>query len=154
MAIYSIHCRPLVGGQDAAAEALTAMRLGFSYPAFVFGPFWLAAHRLWLPLLAYVAGLAVFGLLAASGVLAHGALVALEVLAALLIGLEGRNWLGFALARRGLPLVDVIEARNEDEAVRVYFARVLAVAPPPAGARVSLPRATSGVIGSFPEAIG
>ncbi len=127
--------------------------MGFCYFGFVFGPFWLAAKRLWPPLLVYVAGAALIGFLAASGVVAAPAILALEILAALFIGLEGRNWVGGALARRGLPLVDVIEARDEDEAARVYFTRALAVAPPsPSAARSAPPRSGQDVIGLFPEA--
>jgi hypothetical protein len=154
MAIYSIHCSPLAGGRDAEAEALKATKLGFCYPAFVFGPLWLAAHRLWLPLLAYVVGLAVVALLAALGVVPPGAAVALELLAAVLIGVEGREWLGLAWERRGQPLVDFIEARDADEAARRYFERVLAVPPAPSGARIASPPRASGIIGSFPEANG
>jgi hypothetical protein len=152
--MYAIHCSPLAGGRDAAAEALKATKLGFCYPAFVFGPFWLAAKRLWVALLVYVLGAALVGFLAALGFIAPGALVALEILAAIFIGIEGRHWLGFKLARRGLPLVDIIEARDEDEAARIYFTRALAEASAaPVGPRSAFPRPVSGIIGSFPEAL-
>ena len=154
MAIYAIHCPSLSGDTEAAAERLRATKLGFCYRGFVFGPFWLAAQRLWLPLLVYVAVAGLMGFLVASGVLAAGAVVALEILAALLIGLEGRDWLGLALARRGSPLVDIIEARDEDEAARIYFTRALAAgASARAAAGSGAPRAMPGVIGSLPEAL-
>ena len=153
MAIYAIHCAPLPGDREGVAESMRATRLGFCYFGFVFGPFWLAARRLWLPLLVYIACAALIGFLVAFGIVAAPAVLALEILAALLIGLEGRNWVAAALARRGLPLVDIIEAHDEDEAARVYFTRTLAVAPPSSSAaRSTPPRSGQDVIGLFPEA--
>jgi hypothetical protein len=153
MAMYAIHCPSLAGDREAAAEAMRATPIGFCYRGFVFGPFWLAVQRLWLPFLIYVAVAALIGFLVASGVFAAPAAVALELAAAVLIGLEGRNWLEAALERRGLPLVDIIEARDEDEAARIYFTRALAAAASsPSGPRLTGPRPVSGIIGLFPEA--
>jgi hypothetical protein len=151
--MYAIHCPSMAGDSDAAAEAMRATRIGFCYSGFVFGPFWLAAQRLWLALVVYVAGASLIGFLVASGVFAAPGALALEALAAVLIGLEGRNWLGASLERRGLPLVDIIEARDADEAARIFFTRALAAASSaPLGVRHTGSRPVSGIIGSFPEA--
>ena len=144
--MYAIHCPSMAGDSDAAAEAMRATRIGFCYSGFVFGPFWLA-------LVVYVAGASLIGFLVASGVFAAPGALALEALAAVLIGLEGRNWLGASLERRGLPLVDIIEARDADEAARIFFTRALAAASSaPLGVRHTGSRPVSGIIGSFPEA--
>jgi hypothetical protein len=154
MAMYAIHCPPLGGDNEAAAEAMRARRMGFSYFGFVFGPFWLAAQRLWLPLIVYFAVAALLSFLFAAGVFAAPAALALDLLAGIFIGLEGRNWVGIKLARRGLPLVDIIEARNADEAARVYFTRALANPTPPPTAPVarSIQPPAGEIIGLFPEA--
>jgi len=143
--MYAIHCPSMAGDSDAAAEAMRATRIGFCYSGFVFGP--------WLALVVYVAGASLIGFLVASGVFAAPGALALEALAAVLIGLEGRNWLGASLERRGLPLVDIIEARDADEAARIFFTRALAAASSaPLGVRHTGSRPVSGIIGSFPEA--
>jgi hypothetical protein len=154
MAMYAIHCPTLAGDSEAAAEKMRARRMGFSYRGFVFGPFWLAAQRLWLPLLVYLVAAALLGFLIAAGLFAAPAAVALELLAGLFIGLEGRNWVGARWARRDLPLVDIIEARDEDEAALIYFTRALANPAPvlaPAISRSRRPPARE-IIGLFPEA--
>jgi hypothetical protein len=154
MTMYAIHCPPLAGDTAVSAETLRARKVGFSYAGFVFGPFWLIAQRLWLCALVYVVGAALLGFLVALGIFAPPAALALELLAALFIGLEGRSWVGAALARRGLPLVDIIFAYDEDEAARAYFTRALASpvdAPSRASFRSAAPRGNE-IIGLFPEA--
>jgi hypothetical protein len=152
MAMYAIHCPPLAGDSVAAAEALRARRIGFSYFGFVFGPFWLAAQRLWLPLLVYIAFAALMAFLFTVGVFAAPAALALDLLAGMFIGLEGRNWVGSKLASRGLPLVDIIEARDEDEAALAYFTRELENPVPALPTTRSSRPPTSEIIGLFPEA--
>jgi hypothetical protein len=153
--MYAIHCPPLAGDSEAAAEAMRARRVGFSYAGFVFGPFWLLAHRLWGFALAYVVAAALIGFLVDAGVFGAGAAVALELLAAVLIGLEGRNWVGAALTRRGSPLVDIVEAHDADEAARVFFTRALAnPAAPRQRTAFPIPALARSreIIGLFPEA--
>ncbi len=153
--MFAIHCPPMAGDREAAAQALRARRMGFSYAGFVFGPFWLLAHRLWLPAFIYVALAVVFAGLIGAGVFAAPSAMVLELLAAVFVGLEGRQWVGAALARRGLPLVDIIEAHDADEAARAYFNRALAE-PVPAPARADVrappPARDREIIGLFPEA--
>ncbi|MBR0643149.1 DUF2628 domain-containing protein [Plastoroseomonas hellenica] len=85
---------------------------GFSWGAFVFAPFWLLRHGLWLGLLAYVAGFAAIALAAPPGWRSLG-LLALHLLA----GFEARDLLRAKLARRGRDVRAVIFGMDEDAAL-------------------------------------
>ena len=148
MAIYAVHS----AGDVADARFV---RQDFSRAGFVFGPFWLAAHRLWRPLALWLlgAGLVAGGLEA--GLLHPGVVAALLALGDLAIGFEGGALASAALARRGAPLVDVAVGADRQGAERSYFARTLGAAPasasvpaPPTAARFP----AAGIIGMFPEA--
>ena len=152
MAIYAIHCPPLVGDVARAFDRARIVETGFSRSGFVFGPLWLLANGLWLPLLVWIVVAGASGFAEATGWLAYGGASAIYLLATLLVGLEGRNWLGEKYSRAGLPLIDVIEARDDNEAARVFLCRAL-VAPPPAPSAVRAANAGAGpIIGLFPEA--
>ncbi|WP_459676290.1 DUF2628 domain-containing protein [Acidisoma sp. 7E03] len=96
------------------------VREGFSLGAFLFGPFWLLAHRAW------IAGLIALVVLAAlwafvlhwPGATLPGVLLAAY---ALLMGLTGRDLCRWSLARRGFSETYVVAARNAEAA----FARLL-----------------------------
>ena len=95
------------------------MRESWSWGAFLFGPFWLAAHRAWI---AAVIDLALVVLIAALVPdRAQGpALLAL----ALLLGLLGRDLVRWSLERRGYRLEHVLAARDEEAALgRLLTAR-------------------------------
>jgi hypothetical protein len=50
MTIFAAHCAPeFPRSSDALAQA-RIFRVGFVWPALVFGPLWLLARRLWRPL--------------------------------------------------------------------------------------------------------
>ncbi len=150
MAIYTIHAPPLVGNPALAFDRARVLKTGFSRAALVFGPLWLALHRLWIPLAAWIAAAAAaYGLYYANLVGLAG-IAALYLVAAVWIGVEGRGWLSASLERAGLPLVDVVEARGDDEAARVFLNRA-PIAPAPA-APAPPPAHEIGVIGSFPQA--
>src|ERR1700712_5643465 len=52
MPVYTVHAP---AADDGEADRFTFVRDGFHFWAFVFGPLWLARHRLWLALLGYIA---------------------------------------------------------------------------------------------------
>lgn len=106
------------------------IREGFSWGAFIFAPFWLLRHGVWLGLLAYAAGFAAVAALAPPGW--HGlGLLALHLLA----GFEGRDLLRDRLARQGRGTRAVIfgmdedmallRALSQDEALRAEAARAV-----------------------------
>ncbi len=88
------------------------VREGFSWGAFILGPFWLLAHGAWVP-----------GVLALCVWIAVAALVpapfAVSVLFALAwaLGLFGRDLRRWSLANAGYVLVHVIAAPDEDAAL-------------------------------------
>ncbi len=92
---------------------------GFSFGALIFGPFWLAMHRVWA-----IAG-AVF-LLTILILLVTYPPASLILLAglALLLGLSGRDLVRWHITSHGYVESNVVTGRNEDEArSRLFEAR-------------------------------
>ena len=158
MTIFAAHCAPEFPQSSEVLEQARVFRVGFVWPALVFGPLWLVARRLWRPLALWIVAAALVGAGTAHGTLDPGAAFWLYLLAALYLGVEGRALEAAALTRRGRPLVDIICAADSSGAERAFFARAVDltdVAPPPApprgGPALGAPHA---VIGLFPEAGG
>ncbi len=154
MSIYAVHC-PAGDGDAAALERAKFLKLGFCRAAFVFGPLWLLAHRLWRPLALWLLGAALVGFALAGGALGADAAFWLYALSALYLGLEGRALQGAALARRGRPLADVVCAPNSSTAEHGFFARRFAQAAPRGAPRAAFGPPSSAppdVVGLFPEA--
>ena len=106
---------PLTAGR--AAPVLIAE--GFSFWAFLFGPFWLMAHRAWLAGVVVLLGLIGVNLLPDP----YGLAMALG--AHLLLGFQGRDLRRWTLARRGWTLAHVVQARDAEGAL----ARLLQAEP-------------------------
>ena len=161
MPLYAAHA-PNGAPSLPAADRVALVPQGFSWPAFFFGPWWLAAKRLWLAL----AGWLVATLVLIGGGYALGAPVAAiylaQALVALWLGLEAARLRSAALARAGRPLADVVAAPDEDVALRAFFARWLEgedapEPPPPAPAPPRAPGEASlrqPVVGLFPRPWG
>jgi hypothetical protein len=113
MRLYTVHAAaPRAGsvpvtGTDPDARPPVLVREGFAVWAFLLGPVWFLANRLWVEALALLA-LTVAALLLLPGDAAGIALLALAVLA----GMEGRDRLRARLARQGLPARGVIAAES------------------------------------------
>jgi Protein of unknown function (DUF2628) len=105
--------------RTGAAAAPALVREGFSWGAFLFGPLWLLAHRLWLAALLWFAVATVSVLLAAVG--GAAVLPALQFL----LGCHARDLQRRALARRNFQQVGVVVERDEERAL----ARLLAERP-------------------------
>ena len=69
MAVYSVHMRPI--SEHPNPDEFVFVRDGFSLWAFLFGPFWMLRHRLWLVLLIYVAVLIALAAALIVGVLVY-----------------------------------------------------------------------------------
>jgi len=156
MATYEIHGPAMTGEGETARLALRATKSGFSWAAFLLAPLWLAARRLWLPLAIYIAAAAGLVALTYMADLALGGVLALALTASLFIGFEGWNWRSAALARRGAPVLDIVEAAGAEEAVERYVRRAFAAGEStPAAPREARPaprRSEPHVLGLFPEA--
>ncbi len=119
MRIFTAHLR-----EDRAPVLL---REGFSWLAAMFGPFWLAAHRAWIPVALALAGEVALVLLAPAAVVAP-----LLLGWHWLLGLFGHDLCRWALEVRGYTLAHVIAARDADSA----FARLLTHRPDLADAEI------------------
>ena len=158
MTIFAAHCAPEFPRSAEALEQARVYRVGFVWPALVFGPLWLIARRLWRPLALWIVAAALTGAATAHGLLNPGAAFWLYVLAALYLGFEGGALEAAALTRRGRPLADIVCAADSLGAERAFFVRFVDLAdaprppaPPRGGPAASAPHA---VIGLFPEAGG
>jgi Protein of unknown function (DUF2628) len=155
MAVYTVH-EPPRRSDDALAhtDRFAFVRDGFSWPAFLFAPLWMARHRLWLALIVYL--LVVFVLGAATRVLGAGDWVlAIGLLVALLVGFEASTLRRYGLARRGWKILGVVVGDDLEAAERRFFdAWVAGRVPRPAATSASGPAApapSGPIIGLFPE---
>jgi cell division protein FtsW (lipid II flippase) len=94
------------------------VREGFSWWALLFGPIWLAVHRVWIPAVLTVVGTALILLLTNGGTTA--ALLASLVM---LLGLSGQDLRRWSLDHRGYLLAQVLAARSESEALMQLLER-------------------------------
>lgn len=107
MRSWTIHLPP-PGIQRRAAVLVPE---GFSFWAFLFGPFWLFRHRCWL-----AGALALVAYAAASQAPAPFD-VAAPLALALLLGFHGHDLRRWTLERRDMPASHVVLGRDEDAAL-------------------------------------
>ena len=125
MRFYTVHVRHR--GLDPDRD-IALVKEGFSWPAFIFGPLWALARRLWLAAAGWIAAMgALRAAEMASGLdPATGAVLALGLSAAF-------GWLGNNLARRkldqgGFAFMGVVEGDNRDAALKRFLDRAPALA--------------------------
>ncbi|HTV33707.1 MAG TPA: DUF2628 domain-containing protein [Methylocella sp.] len=125
MALYTIQQR----GEDLPSDAEAIfVRQSFSWSAFLFGPFWLARHRLWLDLLVWIVLFLILTLGAARFLSATS--VTLIILAGeSFLGVEASRLIETRLAACGYRMTNVIAAANRDEAEVLFFRRREIVSP-------------------------
>lgn len=161
MPAFAVMEPPGEGDAIRQADRFVFLHEKFSFNAFLFGPLWMISRRLWLELLAYLAGLAIIG--PGLYVLGWPAVILVFVLIQFLLGMEATSLVRWMLTRRGWREGGVVIADDRDLAERRFFddrfarrARAAAGAPvasvplpppppPPAPAR------PSDVVGLFPE---
>ena len=171
MRVYTVHA-PVASGADlAAADKFVFVRDGFHFWAAVATVIWLLWHRLWLVLIGWIALTVAInfgmGALGAS----RGTILAVDVLIALLMGLEAASLQRWTLSRGKWRQLDVVVADDTEAAERRFFDRWTARqrgltndqwavdrgAPPPTrnvpGQPFSKapPLPQGGIIGLFPE---
>jgi hypothetical protein len=153
--VYSVF-EPPERGRDPAEhmERFMFVRDGFSFAAFLFGPFWFLWHRLWLALLGYVAVVAVLG----AGMRLVGAAYSIRslvgLLLALLIGFEASSLRRWTLTLRGWKDRGVVVGEDLETAERRFFAAWVPARrnsmPNPPAPRLRMPSGND-VVGLFPE---
>jgi hypothetical protein len=159
MTVYTVFLPGDAPSDELALERAVFVKDGFSFPAFVFGAFWLLAKRLWLAglLLAVIA----IALSVAGAVLGfpRPAAVIISLLLGLLVGFEGPSLLRRRMERRGYREAGVVSGRNLEECEQRFFAHYApdtrsigasAVRPAPV-AQAAQP---SPILGLFPTAGG
>ncbi len=158
MSTYTVHTPPRANSVSAS-ERFVFVRDGFYFWAFLFAPFWLIAHGLWLALVIYIAVSAAI----ATGLIVIGASAGAQffvwLLLALLVGFEASTLRRWGLARRGWSMIGFVVGDSREDAEHRYFAKWVArgaspSVPPPAQQNMPARRASSldpDVIGLFPE---
>jgi hypothetical protein len=124
MPVYTVHA-PVADGTDARSvtDRFVFVRDGFHFWAFLFGPLWLARHRLWLALLGYIV-IAVGTVVALSRLPASGgARFTVMLLIALLMGFEAASLWRWTLSRHKWRQLDIVVADDEETAERRFFDR-------------------------------
>ena len=103
---------------------LRAVKVGFSWPAFILNLIWLVANGLWLGALLIfvliVGGLLLFGsAVQSSPVAASAVFVAAEIALLLYLGFRGNDWLASHLESRGYTQVRTLDATNFENALEL-----------------------------------
>lgn len=161
MTVYTVHAPVDAAPSEAAADRVQLIPEGFSWGAFLVPPLWLLWNRMWLPFLFYGVVLALMQ--AGALVLPEGLVTVIGLAFSVWFALEANAMRRWVLARRGLPMVAVVESADLETAEHRFFAAWLAApvrerqpeaAAPEAGAPRSAPAqrpAPAGVIGLFPD---
>jgi Protein of unknown function (DUF2628) len=175
MRVYTVHA-PVGDGADlAAADKFVFVRDGFHFGAAVASVIWLLWHRLWLALVGWIIFITAvqFGMSALGA--SRGTIFVVDVLIAILMGLEAASLRRWTLSRRKWRQLDVVVADDQEAAERRFFERWAAKqrgfandqyavdrgAPPPTRnitgqsfSKPPPPLPQGGIIGLFPEAGG
>jgi hypothetical protein len=157
MPTYTVHEPPLRKAEAVSdPERFVFVRDGFYFWAFLLGPVWMLAHRLWLVLIGYIAvNVALAGVLHLLDAGEAPRFAAMALLA-LLVGFEAGTLRRFSL--RKWKTVGVVVAGDLETAERRFFARwavrepgtpTAPAAPPPPMLRGA--PSPEHVIGLFPE---
>jgi hypothetical protein len=157
MAIFTIYV-----AQDGPRTALAADQVRivsdrFAILALLLGPIWLAYHRLWWWLGAYVIALALVYLGSHELHLPVATTVLVLVLIGLFLGLESPALQDYGLSRRGYRVADLVSAPSREAAEREFFRHWSTAAPSLGVGRLTM-RGPGGdddqIIGMFPNAGG
>jgi hypothetical protein len=123
MATFTVHVSQQAAGPLQSAEKARFVSDRFSWGAFLFAPFWLLAHRLWLAFAVW--------LLLALGVnvglpflgFSSGVPAAITFLLSVLLGLEGQELRRLKLQRTRWTSVDLVTAASREDAEMRFFRR-------------------------------
>jgi len=155
MTLFTVHIPVEARDPQEIADKIRVIPEKASFGAFLLGPIWLVAQGAWLATGVWV--VAMTGLVGAVLLLGLDppGLAAVVLLIQVFIGVEGHQMVRGAASRGRFKCVDVVNARNADEAQSEALRRLLAAQQP---ARPSVPmyRPANDLpgIGLFPGAGG
>lgn len=152
MAVYTVHIPRGRWGERPTPDRIVFLRDGFSVPAFLLGPLWLAWRRAWIPAVLWTVLLVGLGSLRLVGLSAETVSV-LELASSVLLGFEGTRLVAWSLARRGFTESAVVVGESLDEAETVFFASVGPIDGGPLRPATGGPAATGHAIGGLFEEI-
>ena len=145
MRTYTVHERPDPAADRVdRAEGLVFVKDGFSWAAAVFAPIWLLVHRLWWPLLGYVAVSAALQLPQLVFTVDQHWLGLAAFAFNVLIGFEADTLRRWGLERRGWHTVGTVSGKTAAECERRFFDAWLPNQPILAAGAQSRPSASGG----------
>jgi hypothetical protein len=123
MPVYTVHAPVAYDADLAATDKFVFVRDGFHFWAAVASFIWLIWNRLWLALIGWVVlTLAIgFGMNALGAT--RGAILFVDLLIAILMGLEAATLQRWTLSRRKWRQLDIVVADDEESAERRFFDR-------------------------------
>jgi Protein of unknown function (DUF2628) len=162
MAIYTVHLPPDAITADAVADKAVFVKEGFALFGFAFTGLWLLIQRLWLEAIGYALVFALVGLAFWQLGLPRIAFGGITALMALLVGLEGHEWMRRKYARLGWTHAATVSGPSLEECERRFFkdwtaAQGLKTPAPPRSADTPStfpPPQPAGVLGVFPASRG
>jgi hypothetical protein len=123
MAIFTVHFPPAPEGAPPAADRMVLLRDEFSWPAFIFGPFWLLWRRAWLAAGLWTLALLLVGFLGVKLNVSKGVMSYVGVAMAAILGFEGSRLIAWTLSRRGYAEADLAIGDTVEEAEEVFLHR-------------------------------
>ena len=123
MPVYTVHA-PVANGADlSATDKITFVRDGFHFWAAVAGVVWLIWNRLWLALIGWLVVTFVIDFALTKLGVARGAILLVDLVLMLLLGLEAASLQRWTLSRRKWRQLDIVVADDEEAAERRFFER-------------------------------
>ena len=155
MTLFTVHIPVEARDPQEIADKIRVIPEKASLPAFLLGPIWLVAQGAYLAVGAWVGMVvALVGAMVLLG-LAPAGLAAIMLLIQVFIGVEGHQMVRAAASRGRFTCVDVVNARDAEEAESLALRRLIAAQQParPA-APIYRPANDLPGIGLFPGAGG
>lgn len=136
MAAFTVFLPPSRNGASPSPEKIVFLRDAFSWPAFLFGPLWLAWRRAFAAATVSLIVLIALSIALSTLQLPAGAGAWLGLAFGVWLGFEGSGLVASTLRRRGYVETDIVVADALEEAEEVFFARwrPSSSAPPEGGA--------------------